>query len=223
MELFELLQRTLPLLLTGALMTLKVLFFAASLSLTLGLFFGILSCEKLKVPFLAALVTWVTFVLRAVPFFVQLLIFYFVIPDFLGINLDVFPASVMALGACSSGYVCQIIRGGLNSIPVSQWEASFVLGYNKFQTLVYIILPQVFRNVLPSLNNEIEAVLKSTAVLSSIGMLELTRMGMNIVSRELKQPLAIYLIVAALYVSLSLVFNFVVKKLEKKMLHVQTV
>lgn len=213
----DLLERTLPLLLTGALMTLRVLLCSACLSLVLGVFFGVCSCERLKIPGISHVVEGVTFVLRAVPFFVQLLIFYFVVPDVLGLNLDVFPASIMALGVCSSGYVCQIIRGGLNAVPPSQWEAAFVLGYNGIQTLYHIIFPQVFRNVLPSLNNEVESMLKSTSILSSIGMLELTRMGMNIVSRELKQPLVIYLVVAVIYVCMSLVFNLFAKKLERKM------
>jgi octopine/nopaline transport system permease protein len=76
----------------------------------------------------------------------------------------------------------------------------------------------MFRNVLPAFNNELESMLKSTAILSSIGMLELTRIGMNIVSRELKQPLAIYLIVALFYVAMSLALNFAAKHLEKRML-----
>jgi polar amino acid transport system permease protein len=214
----DLLHRTLPLLLSGALMTLKVLICAASISFGLGLVFGVLSCEELKIRFLSPVIQFITFILRAIPFFVQLLIVYFVFPDLLGVNLGVFSASILALGVCSSGYVCQIVRSGLNSIPTSQWEAAFVLGYNRTQTLLYIILPQMFRNVLPSLNNEFESILKSTAILSSIGMLELTRIGMNIVSREMQQPLAIYLIIALFYVAMSVIFNFFAKHLERRML-----
>ncbi len=214
----DLLQRTLPLLLLGVAMTIKVLLASASISFILGLIFGALCCEELKIRFVSPIIQFLTFILRAIPFFVQLLIVYFVFPDLLGLNLDVFPASVIALGACSSAYVCQIVRGGLNSIHISQWEAAFVLGYSKLKTLVYIIFPQMFRNILPALNNELEAMLKSTAILSSIGMLELTRIGMNIVSRELKQPLAIYLIVAAFYVAMSTILNFAAKHLEKRML-----
>src|SRR5690606_27696645 len=162
-----------------------------------GTIFGILASDRLRLPIAAPLIDWYTFILRAVPFFVQLLIVYFVLPDLLGIDLSVFASSVIALGGCSSGYVCQIVRAGINSIPAIQWEAAFVLGYTRLQTLCYIILPQMLKNVLPALNNELEGILKSTAILSSIGMLELTRMGMNIVSRELKDPLSIYVIVAA--------------------------
>jgi polar amino acid transport system permease protein len=179
--------------------------------------FGIFSCDEMKQPFLSKAIHYITFVLRAVPFFVQLLIVYFVLPDFLGIDIGVFAASVISLGACSAGYVCQIVRAGLNSIPLAQWEAAFVLGYSKFQTLFYLILPQMLRNVLPAFNNELESMLKSTAILSSIGMLELTRMGMNIVSRELKDPLSIYVIVAFFYVVMSTIINFFARRLEKTM------
>ncbi len=141
----DLLYRTLPLLLTGTLMTFKVLVGSATMSFCLGLVFGIFSCEEMKVPVLSQIIHYFTFVLRAVPFFVQLLIVYFVLPDILGINLDAFPASIIALGLCSSGYVCQIVRGGLNSVPVSQWEAALVLGYSKTKALLYLILPQMLR------------------------------------------------------------------------------
>lgn len=198
-------------------MTVKVLVCSFLLSFSMGILMGVLCCERLKIPFISPVIETLTFVLRAVPFFVQLLIVYFVFPDLLGINLDVFPASIVALGTCSSGYVCQIIRGGLNAIHPSQWEAAFVLGYNKIRMLFHIILPQTFRIVLPSLNNELESMLKSTAILSSIGMMELTRIGMNIVSRELKQPLAIYLIVAFFYVAMSVILNFSAKYLERRM------
>src|SRR5271163_1239908 len=94
----NLLSRSLPLLLQGVVMTVQILVFAASLSLTLGLFFGIISCNKLKMPILSQAIEFLTFVLRAIPFFVQLLLVYFVLPDLLGVNLEPFPASVIALG-----------------------------------------------------------------------------------------------------------------------------
>ncbi len=198
-------------------MTIKLLVVSLSISFLLGTVFGVLCCDEIRIPFLSQSLKSFTFVLRAVPFYVQLLIIYFVLPDLIGINLDSFPASVIALGLCSSGYVCQIVRAGINSIPIVQWETAYVLGYSKLNALRCIILPQMIRNVLPAFNNEIEAVLKSTSILASIGILELTRAGMNIVSRELSQPLAIYLFVAIFYVAMSAVLNFAAKVLEKRM------
>lgn len=214
----DLMVRSYPLMLMGALMTIKVLVVSAAISFLLGIFFGVFACEEIRVPVFSPLVQFTTFILRAVPFYVQLLIVYFVLPDFIGVNLEIFSASVIALGVCSSGYVCQIVRAGINSIPQVQWETAYVLGYNKLNALLFIILPQMFRNVLPAFNNELESILKSTSILAAIGMLELTRIGMNIVSRELKHPLTIYLIVAMFYVAMSATLNFAAKYLEKRML-----
>jgi polar amino acid transport system permease protein len=215
MNALELISRSMPLLCSGALMTLKVLLFSALLSFSAGTVFGILCSSKLKIPFLSPFIEAITFVFRAVPFFVQLLIVYFVLPDLLGFNLDLFPASIIALGMCSSGYVAQIVRSGLNSIPQPQWETAFTLGYTIWQTLRYTVLPQTFRHILGPLNNELDSLLKSTAVVSSIGMLELTRMGMNIVSREM-EPVPIYLTVAVFYLCMSALINLITRSLERK-------
>ena len=197
-------------------MTLQILLISGSLSLCLGTIMGIATCNRLRSPLVAPFVEGVTFILRAVPFYVQLLIAYFVLPDVLHLNLDAFTASVLALGVCSSGYIAQVVRGGINSLPVAQWEAALTLGYSTKNCLRYVILPQMIRAILPALTNELDALLKSTAILSSIGLLELTRMGMNIVSREM-EPLTIYLTVAALYVLISGALNFLSRLFEKRL------
>ncbi len=220
MDYFDLLARSYPLLMRGMLMTIQVLFGAASIGFSVGTLFGILTCERLKVPVLSAAIEAAAFVYRAVPFYVQLLIVYFVLPDLLGFNLEPFEASVISLGMCSAGYVAQTVRGGMNSIPAAQWEAAFSLGYSTRQSLRQVILPQMLRSVLPTFNNEFDALLKSTAVVSSIGMLELTRMGMNLVSREMN-PVPIYLTVAFFYLCLSGLINLISRKLERKLCYVK--
>jgi His/Glu/Gln/Arg/opine family amino acid ABC transporter permease subunit len=215
MNILDLLSRSYPLLLKGTLMTIQVMLGAASISFSLGLIMGILSCNRLRVPIISSMVEGISFVYRAVPFYVQLLIVYFVLPDLFGFNLEPFSASVIALGMCSAGYVAQIVRGGINAIPAPQWEAAFSLGYDTQQSLRHIILPQMLRNVLPAFNNELDSLLKSTAMASSIGMLELTRMGMNLVSREM-EPVPIYLTVAFFYLCMSALLNLITRNLEKK-------
>jgi His/Glu/Gln/Arg/opine family amino acid ABC transporter permease subunit len=221
MDYFDFLSRFLPLLLQGALMTVQILCVAAALSFICGLGFGILCCERLRVRGLSDLIEGITFVYRAVPFFVQLLIIYFVLPDLLGFNLESYPATVVALGMCSSGYVAQTVRAGINSIPVSQWEAAYTLGYTRAQTLWYVILPQMLRNVLPAFNNELDALLKSTAIASSIGLLELTRVGMNIVSREM-EPVPTYLTIACFYLIMSALLNVITRTIERKITYVRS-
>lgn len=216
----DLFYRSYPLFLKGALMTVTLLCCSAIMSSILGLVFGVFSCEKLKVRIISSLIELMTFILRGVPFFVQLLIVYYVLPDLLGFNLSAFTASFIALGLCSAGYVSQLVRGGLNSISVTQWEAAFSLGYNTTQSLIFVILPQVFRNILPMFNNELEALLKSTSIASSIGMLELTRIGMNLVSREM-EPVPIYLTIAFFYLCLSALFSLITRKIENKITYVK--
>ena len=121
---------------------------------------------------------------------------------------------------CSSGYVAQIVRAGINSIAALQWEIAFTLGYTKWQTLRYVILPQMIRNVLPAFNNELDSLLKSTSIVSSIGLLELTRMGMNLVSREM-EPVPIYLMISLFYLGLSAIFNIIGRFLERKLSYVK--
>ena len=159
------------------------------------------------------------FVFRAIPFFVWLLLVYFVVPDLLNCSIHSFTAAILALGLCSSGYISQIVRAGMNSIPISQWEICYILGYNLKQTLCFVILPQMKKNVLPAFTNELDSLVKSTATISSIGLLELTRVGMNIVSRELK-PIPIYLTVAFFYLLISALMNYIMKKIERKYYYV---
>ncbi len=213
--------RSMPLLMQGAWMTLQVLLAASSISLCVGILLGILTCNRLRSNAIAPFVEVITFILRAVPFYVQLLIVYFVLPDLLNINMEAFTASIIALGLCSSAYTAQVVRCGINSIPTEQWESASTLGYSTPACLRYIIFPQMLRNVLPAITNELDALLKSTAILSSIGLLELTRMGMNIVSREM-EPLAIYLTIAVFYVIISGGINLVSRSIEKRFRYVNS-
>lgn len=211
----NLIYRSLPLLMQGAWMTFQVLIAASCISLSVGLFLGVFTCERLRSNVIAPFIEVIAFILRAIPFYVQLLIVYFVLPDLLNINMEAFTASIIALGLCSSAYVAQVVRCGINSIPIEQWEVASTLGYSTTACLRYIIFPQMLRNVLPAITNELDALLKSTAILSSIGLLELTRMGMNIVSREM-EPMVIYLSIAAFYVMISAGINIVSRRIEKR-------
>lgn len=206
---------SLPLLIQGAWMTLHSTFFAACISITVGTLFGILLSNSIRLPLIAPILRLLAFVFRAVPFYVQLVIAYFVLPDLLQINLDAYTASVLSLGFCSAGFTTEIVRGGINSIGSEQWESAATLGYTKVQTVRYTIFPQAFYAILPALTNEFDALIKSTAILSSIGLLELTRMGMNIVSREM-EPLTIYFTVAFLYILLSGLVALISKYLERR-------
>ncbi len=218
---FNLFCRSLPLLLKGAALSVQILVISGLLSLCIGGIVGTLTCQRLRSRTIAPFLEGITFILRAVPFYVQLLIAYFVLPDAFNIQIDAFTASVLALSLCSSGYVAQVVRCGINSISLAQWEAAYTLGYSTTKSLRYIIFPQMIRNILPALTNELDSLLKSTAILASIGLLELTRMGMNIVSREM-EPMTIYLAVAAFYIGISGFINLLSKLVEKRLRYVNS-
>ena len=216
---FDLILRSLPLLLKGSVISLKIFIIASFFSLVLGSIMGSLICIRLRCRGISSVIEGITFVLRGVPVYVQLLITYFVLPDLVGIELEAFSAGIIALSLCSAGYTAQIVRGGLNAIAKEQWEAAYTLGYSLIASLRFIIFPQLVRSVLPALTGELDSLLKSTAILASIGLLELTRMGMNIVSREM-DPLPIYLAVAGLYIVISAIINIISKKIEKRLRYV---
>jgi His/Glu/Gln/Arg/opine family amino acid ABC transporter permease subunit len=192
----------LPLMIQGAAMTFGAWICAATGALLIGTVFGILSCNQLKLTKTKRIIRSFAFIAKAVPAYVGILIAYFAIPALLNINISSFFGGVGSLIFCSSGYVTEIIRSGINTIPASQWDAAYVLGYSRYQTLSRIILPQAIRNIFPTLIGELEQLLKSTSLLATIGVTELTRTGMNIISREL-MPIPIYLTIACIYILFS--------------------
>jgi polar amino acid transport system permease protein len=197
-----------PLIGQGAVITIASWFCAGSVSICIGVLCGVFGCHRLVHPALRIIVGAYTFVAKGVPAYVQILIAYFVIPAFFGVSIPGFLAATGALAFCSGGYVTEIVRAGINSVPEGQWDACFVLGYPLHATLRYIILPQAVRVVMPALFGELEQLLKSTSLLATIGITELTRAGMNIISRELN-PLPVYGTIACIYLLLSAVLQSV--------------
>lgn len=198
-------------LLAGVLMTLKITVLSLILGGFGGLCLGILNCTIYRKPFLGFLIQGFIYLIRGTPLFVQVLIIYFG----LGLDLTPFTAGIIALGINASAYVAEIIRGGLNAIPQGQWEAATVLGYSQRQTLWLLILPQTLRLVIPSLTNEATTLIKESSILMAIGVSELTKVGRDIVAREL-QPITVYLLVAALYFAMTTTVSLLVRGFEKK-------
>lgn len=194
------------LLLKGTATTAAAWLLSALLSVAVGMFLGTISCKHLQYRYLQRFVRVYTFMAKGVPAYVQILIAYFVIPVALGFKISGFWAATFALSFCSSGYVTEIIRAGINNVAIGQWEAAFVLGYPLMSTLRLIIFPQVLKSALLPLIGELEQLLKSTSLLATIGVIELTRSGMNIISRELN-PIPVYLIIAAIYLVFSAVLQ----------------
>jgi len=215
-KIIDLLIYSLPLLLKGLWITLQVGILGTFIGIVGGLIFGILNSKKLKLKYVSWVINFYVLIIRGTPLYVQVLIFYFALPDLLDINLSPFVAGILALGFNSIAYVSEIIRSGINSIPEGQWDAAYVLGYGFFGTMKFIILPQMLKNVLPALTSELVTLIKDTSILSAIGLVEMTRLGNNINARLL-QPMPIYLSVAFLYLIITTTISAISKKIEKRL------
>ena len=186
-----------------------VLLVAGSLAISLffGVILGLLSCNIMPYK-ISKTTTLVTFTVRSVPIYVQILIYYFALPELLHFQFSPLATGILCIGVCSSCYMSQILKGAINVIPKEQWQAAYVLGYSKMQSFVYVILPQALRNSLYGIIGEIEQLVKTTSIVSMIGVSEITRVSMNIVSREM-EPVPVYSITAILYVFIaSTIFAF---------------
>lgn len=153
-------------------------------------------------------------VIRGTPMVLQLLIVYFVV--FASVNVPKIMVAFIAFGLNSGAYVAEIIRAGLMSIDEGQYEAGASLGFSYTQTMLYFILPQAIKNVLPALGNEMIVLLKETSVAGYIAMDDLTR-GADIIRSQTYSAFTPLLIAAAIYLFFVLIFDSLVKKLERNL------
>ena len=196
--------------------TLIISFFAVIIGIVLGFLIAIVRSthdREGKLRFLNGICKIYLTVIRGTPMVVQLLIIYYVI--LVAVRNKIFVA-VLAFGLNSAAYVAEIVRSGIMSIDVGQFEAGRSLGMNYRQTMVNIIMPQAFKNVLPALANEFIVLLKETSISGYIGLSDLTRGG-DIIRSVTYQPLLPLLAVAAIYLVLVMILSFGVGRLERRL------
>lgn len=153
-------------------------------------------------------------VIRGTPVVVQLLIIYFVI--FGSVDINKVLVAILAFGMNSSAYVAEIFRSGIMSVDTGQFEAGRSLGFNYRQTMIYIIMPQAFKNVLPALGNEFIVLLKETSVAGYIALQDLTKGGDIIRSRTYDAFMPL-MAVAIIYLILVMIFTKLVSILERRL------
>lgn len=152
-------------------------------------------------------------VIRGTPVVVQLMIMYFVV--FVSAK-DGVPVAMVAFGINSGAYVAEIFRAGIMSIDNGQFEAGRSLGFNYFQTMRYIIIPQMFKAVLPTLCNEFIALLKETSVAGYVGVMDLTKSGNVIAGRTFEYFIPLF-VVAGIYLAMVMILTSLVGKLERRL------
>lgn len=191
------------LLVQGTLSTITIWLGSMIIAIILGTVGGIIMTPQVRITIASSLLSGLFIVLRGIPFYVQLLMAYFVIPAALGLALSAETCSILALGTCSASYISAIIHGGIQAVNQGQWQAAQTLGYSTSQTLWLIILPQALKGIIPALRGELDQLLKSTSIVSSIGVLELTGFAKNSIARG-ADPLVSYASIACIYCILSL-------------------
>ena len=197
--------------------TLIVTFFAVILGMVLGFLIAIVRATHDKNGKLGVLnffaKVYLT-VIRGTPVVVQLLILYFII--FATVNIDKTLVAILAFGLNSAAYVAEIVRSGIMSIDNGQFEAGASLGLNYSKTMLSIILPQAFKNILPALANECIVLLKETSVAGYIALVDLTKGG-DIIRSQTYEAFLPLIAVAIIYLVLGMFLSAMVSKLERRL------
>ena len=145
---------------------------------------------------------------------VQIFIIFFILPEW-GIQLEAFDAALLAMAIMGSAFICEIVAGGIESIPRGQWEAATSSGLSLFQQLRFVIVPQSMKVILPPLVGQYVLLIKDTSVISVIGVMELTRVGWLTVVR-IPEGLMVFSLVGALYFVISYPLILLSNYLENK-------
>ena len=201
----------------GLKITLLVTVFAVLIGVVLGFLIAIVRTTHDKtgnLKILNAICKVYLTVIRGTPVVVQLMIIYFII--FGSVDISKVVVAIVAFGINSGAYVAEIFRSGIMSIDNGQFEAGRSLGFNYAQTMMYIVMPQAFKNVLPTLCNEFISLLKETSVSGYIALQDLTKGGDIIRSRTYDAFMPL-IAVALIYLAMVMIFTKLVSLLERRL------
>jgi len=198
------------LLLQGLWLTLKITAGSLLLSLLIGLLAALM---RLSTSPMAKGIAWGYLeTIRNTPLLIQIFIIYFVFAPIL--DLGRFSSAVLALSLFEGAYASEIIRAGILSIPLGQWESSASLGLRIAQTYRFIILPQALRQMIPPLTSQGVSLIKDSALVSTIAIYDLTMQGQQIVA-ETFLTFEIWFTVAAIYLAVTSLLSLLVRYLER--------
>ena len=202
-----------PLLAEGLTVTLYVSFFAGIIGTFAGIILGLLSLSNIR-PLELFIRIYVDFV-RGTPLLIQIFLVFFALPV-IGIKFNEIWAGVAALAFNLAGYTAEIVRGSVGAVEKGQAEAAKGIGMTREKILVYILLPQAARQMVPPFTNELITMIKSSSLLSVISVYELTRSGQAIISVHFV-PFEIYGLLALYYWGLITTISWATRQLERRL------
>lgn len=212
-----------PSLFAGAWVTLKVALLSLALAVATGLFGA--ACKLSKIPPLRWWTAIYTTIVRGVPDLVMMLLFFY--GGQMGLNLisehfewdvieiDAFTAGVLTIGFIFGAYFTETFRGAFMAVPAGQLEAGKAYGMSGWQVFWRVLFPQMLRYALPGIGNNWLVLLKSTAIVSMIGLSDMTWLA-DQAGRTTHQPFTFYLAVCVLYLAMTSVSNAILQRLEKR-------
>ena len=201
-----------PILLQGAGMTIFITLSCLVLSTLLGLVWALLKMSR-HAPVRQVTATLINIV-RGLPMIVLLFYIYFVFPS-IHIQLSALQASIIGLAFGYSTYVAEIIRSGIESVDMGQYEAAQSIGMGRVKTMTRVILPQAIKVALPPYSNTLVSMLKDSSLASTITVTEMTRQG-TLLAAATFQNLEVYTLIAVGYLAMSLPLMSLAKMLERR-------
>lgn len=202
--------------LEGAQMTVLLFFIAIVVSIPLGFILTLAVGSRFKP--LSLIAEAYIYIMRGTPLLLQLLFICFGLPMIPVVGeylvLDRFVAACLGFILNYAAYFAEIFRGGLLAIDKGQYEASQVLGLNKWQTLTRVILPQMFRIALPAVANESVTLVKDTALLYAVAVPELLHFAQTAVNRDF--TIVPFFVAGIIYLIMTLILTMFFKWLEKR-------
>lgn len=214
-------------LLNGLLVTVEITLFAAAIGVVIGFLIAIirstydmnLSGKKCRSfgDYILKIVNFICniyiTVIRGTPVVIQLMIMYFIV---FASSRDGIIAAIISFGINSGAYVAEIVRSGIMSIDKGQFEASRSLGFDYKSTMIHVIVPQAFKNILPALGNEFIVLVKETSVAGYVAIQDLTYVG-NLIRSRTYEAFFPLIAVALIYLVIVLILTFLLKKLERRL------
>lgn len=203
-----------PIISEGLEVTVSLFFVVLVLSLPSGILLAMLRLSPLMI--VRRIVEFYVYIMRGTPLMLQILFIYYGLPfiPYIGVQLDAPTAAVISFVLNYAAYLCEIFRGGIQSIPKGQYEGAKVLGFTYAQTMRKIILPQVIKRVLPPLANETINLLKDTSLVYILAMNDVLRITRGIVQRDFDT--SAFIVAGVFYLIMTFVLTNIFNYLEKR-------
>lgn len=201
-------------LLDGLLVTVQVALFTIIFSVILGMILGIL--RYFEIPGVSKVLGWIIDIIRNLPLLLIIFFTYFALPQ-LGISLNVFWSTVVAMSIFESTMISEIIRGGLKAIPQGQTEAGLASGLTRINVMRHILLPQAIKDTLPSVVSQLIALIKDTSLATIITLPELTHNAKIIYGQDTSYVIPMFIALAGFYFIICFALSVFSKYLAKRM------